>query len=688
MHDGAPKAQILHYAAHIKKLELEDVVTPADVPREDLLAFLMFNAEYLVFGKAWFEERDDGTILIKLSKESDMERPASLRPAMLTDTFVRKSVALKRSMLRFHELLVCPGCTVPSFSKLDVQETASRHPMLREWLPSAADVATALVRVSKADALNPHQRHCRFGREESVDVVSAYPPAAAVAGPAAADVADAAVAVAAAPAVVALFFLAAVVPPAAAVDVEMLLVNHPVDGVDNVDAGDVGGHEFDDQGVGIPAEVGENRGDEQAESDGEGFEGDAESDNEGGAVVAVTDELVVAGEEAATIKVIQGLSCADKYVRQFIALYRLYLCVPDFIPLSPSDDDDERLDAGQYCTTLCDAYIVWNYKGNNITKQERDDGEALFKTSMKLVQKSIDSIMVSCQEKLIQAENHLGVLAERHWQKLVTLDMKTVEGRTARKKQLALVADVNLCTDEAAKVLKFERFKKDCGSDAGFCAFNAQWTRLALCESVSKFWEVAPTPWFSIGALPKVYPARKRDWATPENCARLQAQLRTLRKKFSDDANRLQQLMVVTKPAEDSLVGKENVGPVVGREQPVKTADSIQALLSAHLRHKDGSETRKHYFQCFRLHSSLRTWCGKIRNAVEAEGSDGPVVTATNYEMWSELSCEGETVDSKTLLARRRILSPPQATTLAAEQKKGSTRSMNMLKAAMARINA
>ena len=142
-----------------------------------------------------------------------------------------------------------------------------------------------------------------------------------------------------------------------------------------------------------------------------------------------------------------------------------------------------------------------------------------------------------------------------------------------------------------------------------------------------------------------------------------------------------------TKPPEDSLVGKENVGPVVGREQPVKTADSIQALLSAHLRHKDGSETRKLYFQCFRLHSSLRTWCGKIRKAVEAEGGgDGPVVTATNYEMWSELSCEGETVDSKTLFARRRILSPPPATTLAAQQKQGSTRIRNMVKAAMTKI--
>ena len=162
---GTHKGPKAHYAAGIRKLDAVDVHFSSEfATSDDMLAFFMFNAEYVIFKDDWFAVDAEGGVTMKLSKTHDTARPLN-SPQLQNDFWMNKSSVRQRSIHHFHEILFCPGCSFPTFAKEDVLRRIQSQAAFRDWVPTSLDKTKALYRIMK---YNRHRGHPQADPTEDI----------------------------------------------------------------------------------------------------------------------------------------------------------------------------------------------------------------------------------------------------------------------------------------------------------------------------------------------------------------------------------------------------------------------------------------------------------------------------------------------------------------------------------------
>ena len=143
------------YGAGINELQAVDVVFSAEFAKsKDTFAFLLFNAEYLIYCDLWFEVEEDGSLRVKLSDTHQRSRPINVPPVM-NDFWMSQSDALLRTKHFFYEILFCNGCQFPIFSKSEAF-CILRESEFEQWRPCDEDKQKALKRIK---TLKRHESH-------------------------------------------------------------------------------------------------------------------------------------------------------------------------------------------------------------------------------------------------------------------------------------------------------------------------------------------------------------------------------------------------------------------------------------------------------------------------------------------------------------------------------------------------
>ena len=103
---------------------------------DDMLAFLMFNAEYVVCGSSWFRVEEDGKLNVLLDSSNVGPHNIRDKPYLLNDFWCSTETALLRSKHIFHEILVCSNCNLPGFTKEAVRYRLAENVSFSEWKPT------------------------------------------------------------------------------------------------------------------------------------------------------------------------------------------------------------------------------------------------------------------------------------------------------------------------------------------------------------------------------------------------------------------------------------------------------------------------------------------------------------------------------------------------------------------------
>jgi hypothetical protein len=134
---------------------------------DDMLAFLMFNAEYVVCGSSWFRVDEDGKLTVLLDPSNVGPHNIRDKPYLLNDFWCSTETALLRSKHIFHEILVCSNCNLPGFTKEAVRYRLAENVSFSEWKPTPSQEEEARQRIHNSPYHKGHSVHENTTEDEA-----------------------------------------------------------------------------------------------------------------------------------------------------------------------------------------------------------------------------------------------------------------------------------------------------------------------------------------------------------------------------------------------------------------------------------------------------------------------------------------------------------------------------------------